>query len=99
MTEDIETTSTADEAAAATPTTTDSATNGKSGAAASATPITGITTELRRLPLAGLGLVATISDETVAVVNKLSMRTLVARGEQVQKDAAQVLKDVQARFR
>ena len=54
---------------------------------------------LRRLPLAGLGLVATIYDETEVFVNKLFMQKLVKRGELVQKDAEKWLKDLQARFR
>ena len=54
---------------------------------------------LRRLPLAGLGLVATIYDETEVFVNKLFMSKLVKRGEQVQKNAEKWMKDVQARFR
>ena len=40
-----------------------------------------------------------IGDETKVVVNKLFMNKLVARGERVQQDAAQWMKDVQARFR
>jgi len=54
---------------------------------------------LRKLPLASLGLVAVIGDETKVVVNKLFMNKLVERGEQIQKDAEQWMKDVQARFR
>ena len=54
---------------------------------------------LRKLPLASLGLVAVVGDETKVFVNKLFMNTLVERGEQVQKDAEQWMKDVQARFR
>ena len=54
---------------------------------------------LRKLPLASLGLAAVISDETKVVVKKLFMNKLVARGERVQHDAAQWMKDVQARFR
>jgi hypothetical protein len=54
---------------------------------------------LRRLPVAGLGLVATIYDETDVLVNKLFMSKLVKRGEQVQKSAEKWLKDVQTRFR
>jgi hypothetical protein len=54
---------------------------------------------LRRLPLAGLGLAATIYDETEVFVNKLFMGKLVKRGELVQKNAEKWLKDVQARFR
>jgi len=54
---------------------------------------------LRKLPLASLGLVAVIGDETKVVVKKLFLNKLVARGEQVQQDAAQWTKDVQARFR
>ena len=54
---------------------------------------------LRKLPLASLGLVAVIGDETKEFVNKLFMNKLVERGEQVQKDAEQWMKDVQARFR
>jgi hypothetical protein len=53
---------------------------------------------LRRLPLAGLGLVATMYDETEVFVNKLFMSKLVKRGEQVQKNAEKWLKDVQAHF-
>jgi hypothetical protein len=54
---------------------------------------------LRQLPLASLGLVGVIGDETKVVVNKLFLNKLVARGEQVQHDAAQWMKNVQARFR
>jgi hypothetical protein len=54
---------------------------------------------LRKLPLASLGLVAVIGDETKVFVDKLFMNKLVERGEQVQKDAEQWMKDVQARFR
>jgi len=54
---------------------------------------------LRKLPLASLGLVAVIGDETKVFVNKLFMHKLVARGELVQKDTEQWMKDVQARFR
>jgi hypothetical protein len=54
---------------------------------------------LRKLPLASLGLVAVIGDETKVFVNKLFMNKLVERGELVQKDAEQWMKDVQARFR
>ena len=54
---------------------------------------------LRRLPLAGLGLVATIYDETEVFVNKLFMSKLIKRGELAQKNAEKWLKDVQARFR
>jgi len=54
---------------------------------------------MRKLPLASLGLVAVIGDETKVFVNKLFMNTLVERGELVQKDAEQWMKDVQARFR
>jgi hypothetical protein len=54
---------------------------------------------LRKLPLASLGLVAVIGDETKVLVNKLFMHKLVERGERVQKDAEQWMKDVQARFR
>ena len=53
---------------------------------------------LRRLPLAGLGLVATIYDETEVFVSKLFMHKLVKRGELVQKDAEKWLKDLQERF-
>ena len=56
-------------------------------------------TWLRRLPLASLGLAATIYDETEVFVNKLFMSKLVKRGELVQKDAEKWMKDVQARFR
>ena len=54
---------------------------------------------LRQLPLASLGLLAVIGDETKVFVNKLFMTKLVARGEAVQHDAAQWMKDVQARLR
>jgi hypothetical protein len=54
---------------------------------------------LRQLPLAGLGLVATIYDETEVFVSKLFMHKLVKRGELVQKNAEKWLKDLQARFR
>jgi len=54
---------------------------------------------LRKLPLASLGLGAVIGDETKVFVNKLFMNKLVARGELVQKDTEQWMKDVQARFR
>ena len=54
---------------------------------------------LRQLPLASFGLAAMISDETKVVANKLFMSKLVERGELVQKDAEQWMKDVQARFR
>ena len=54
---------------------------------------------LRKLPLASLGLVALIGDETKVFVNKLFMHKLVERGERAQKDAGQLMKDVQARFR
>ena len=54
---------------------------------------------LRQLPLASLGVVGVIGDETKVVVNKLFLNKLVARGERVQHDAAQWMKDVQARFR
>ena len=54
---------------------------------------------LRKLPLASLGLVAVIGDETKVFVNKLFLNKLVERGEQVQKDAQQWMQDVQARFR
>ena len=54
---------------------------------------------LRQLPLAGLGLVGVLGDETKVVVNKLFLNKLVARGERVQHDAAQWMKSVQARFR
>ena len=54
---------------------------------------------LRKLPLASLGLVGVIGDETKVFVNKLFMNKLVERGEQVQKDAEKWMKDVQARFR
>jgi hypothetical protein len=54
---------------------------------------------LRQVPLASLGLVGVIGDETKVVVNKLFMNKLVARGERVQQDAEQWMKDVQARFR
>ena len=40
-----------------------------------------------------------IGDETKVVVNKLFLNKLVARGERVQQDAEQWMKDVQARFR
>jgi hypothetical protein len=53
---------------------------------------------LRKLPLAGLGLVATIYDETEVFVNKLFMGKLVKRGELIQKNAEKWLKDAQARF-
>jgi hypothetical protein len=49
---------------------------------------------LRQLPLAWLGLIATIYDETEMFVNKL-----VKRGELVQENAEKWLKDLQARFR
>jgi hypothetical protein len=54
---------------------------------------------LRKLPLASIGLVAMTADETKVFVNKLFMNKLVERGERVQKDAEQWMKDVQARFR
>ncbi len=54
---------------------------------------------LRQLPLASLGLLAVIGDEAKVFVNKLFMNKLVARGEVVQHDAAQWMKDVQARLR
>ena len=54
---------------------------------------------LRKLPLASLGLVALIGDETKVFVNELFMHKLVERGERAQKDAGQLMKDVQARFR
>jgi len=54
---------------------------------------------LRKLPLASLGLAAVIVDETKVVVDKLFMNELVERGERVQKDAEQWMKNVQARFR
>ena len=54
---------------------------------------------LRKLPLASLGLAAVIVDETKVVVDKLFMNKLVERGELVQKDAEQWMKNVQARFR
>jgi hypothetical protein len=54
---------------------------------------------LRRLPVAGLGLVATIYDEAEVFVDKLFMSKLVKRGELVQKNAEKWLKDVQVRFR
>jgi hypothetical protein len=54
---------------------------------------------LRKLPLASLGLVAVIGDETKVFANKLFMNKLVERGELLQKDAEQRMKDVQARFR
>jgi polyhydroxyalkanoate synthesis regulator phasin len=54
---------------------------------------------LRKLPLASLGLVATIGDETKAFMDKLFMNKLVERGELVQKDAEKLMKDLQARFR
>jgi hypothetical protein len=54
---------------------------------------------LRKLPLASLGLAGVIGDETQDFVSKLYMNKLVERGERVQKDAEQRMKDVQARFR
>ncbi len=55
---------------------------------------------LRKLPLASLGLAATLGDETKTFfVDKLVMHKLVARGESVQQDVAQWMQDVQARFR
>ena len=54
---------------------------------------------LRKLPLAGLGLVAVIGDETKVFVNKLFLHKLVERGERAQKDAGQWMKGVQERFR
>ena len=54
---------------------------------------------LRKLPLASLGLAAVIVDETKVVVDQLFMGKLVERGERVQKDAGEWMKDVQARFR
>ena len=54
---------------------------------------------LRQLPLASLGLVAVIGDETKVFVDKLFLNKLVERGEQAQKGAQQWMKDVQARFR
>jgi hypothetical protein len=54
---------------------------------------------LRKLPLASLGLVAVIGDETKVFVSKLFMNKLVERGELAQKDAEHWMKDVQARFR
>ena len=55
---------------------------------------------LRKLPLASLGLAATIGDETKTFfVDQLVMNKLVARGESVQKDVDQWMQDVQARFR
>jgi hypothetical protein len=54
---------------------------------------------LRKLPLASLGLAALIGDETKVLMNKLFMHKLVERGERVQKDAKEWMKDVQARFR
>jgi hypothetical protein len=54
---------------------------------------------LRKLPLASLGLVGVIGDETKVFVNRLFMNKLVERGEQVQKDAEKWMKDAQARFR
>ena len=54
---------------------------------------------LRQLPLAGLGLAATIYDEIEVFVGKLFMHKLVKRGELVQKNAEKRLKNLQARFR
>ena len=54
---------------------------------------------LRKLPLASIGLVAMTADETKVFINKLFMHKLIERGERVQKDAQQWMKDVQARFR
>ena len=54
---------------------------------------------MRKLPLASLGLVAVIGDETKVFVNKLFLNKLVERGEQAQKSAQQWMQDVQARFR
>jgi hypothetical protein len=54
---------------------------------------------LRQLPLAGLGLAATIYDEIEVFVGKLFMHKLVKRGELVQKNAEKKLKHLQARFR
>lgn len=54
---------------------------------------------LRKLPLASLGLAATLGDDTKAFfVDQLVMNKLVARGEALQKDVEQWMKDVQARF-
>ena len=53
---------------------------------------------LRRMPLATIGLAAVVVDETKVLVNKLFMSTLVDRGELVQKNAEQWMRDVQARF-
>ena len=54
---------------------------------------------MRKLPLASLGLAAVMVDETKVVVDQLFMGKLVERGERVQKDAGEWMKDVQARFR
>ena len=54
---------------------------------------------MRKLPLASLGLAGVFVDETKVVVDQLFMGKLVERGERVQKDAGQWMKDVQTRFR
>lgn len=74
-------------------------TKGKAVAEAAAKTENMLVVWLRKLPLASLGLVAVVGDETKVFVNKLFMDKLVERGEQVQKDAEQWMKDVQARFR
>ena len=74
-------------------------TKGKAVAEAAAKTGNTLVVWLRKLPLASLGLVAVAGDETKVFVNKLFMDKLVERGEQVQKDAEQWMKDVQARFR
>jgi hypothetical protein len=74
-------------------------TNVQAAQAAAATDGNTMVGGLRQLPLASLGLVGVLGDETKVVVNKLFLNKLVARGEQVQHDAAQWMKNVQARFR
>jgi hypothetical protein len=53
----------------------------------------------RRLPLASLGLAATVYDEAEVFVDKLFMDKLVKRGELAQKQAEKWLKGMQARLR
>ena len=74
-------------------------TNGKGVEEAAARADNTLVVWLRKLPLASLGLVAVIGDETKVFVNKLVMNKLVERGEVVQKDTEKWMKDVQARFR
>jgi hypothetical protein len=52
-----------------------------------------------RLPLASLGLAATVYDEAEVFVDKLFMDKLVKRGELAQKHAEKWLKGMQARLR